>query len=103
MGTHSKEERKEARTPSDKAGRYFTRIEQECFEEGGTTVLNISSEGMLLDLPKAYYDVASIIELTLPDARHGQFTTMLEPRWSQSRHQPDRYLVGCRTLFACFS
>ena len=64
MGTHSKEERKEARTPCDKAGRYFTRIEQECFEEGGTTVLNISSEGMLLDLPKAYY-VASIIELTL--------------------------------------
>jgi hypothetical protein len=80
---------------------------KESFEEGGATVLNISSEGMLLHVPKSY-DPGAIIELSLPDPRNRQFTftTILEARWAQSNNKPDRHiqhLVGCRTLYACFS
>ena len=96
------DQRREPRIPCSRAGTYLKMADEESFEEGGTTVLNISSEGMLLHMPQSY-DPGSIIELSLQDDRIGHFTTVLEARWTQPHDQPDRYLVGCRTLYAAFS
>jgi len=103
MALRSTEKRREARTPCDNRGSYLKNTAMESYQEGGTTVVNFSSGGMLLHMPKACHP-GSIIEVTLPNPKNGQLTTILEARWSQSDKQADtrRYLVGCHALFACF-
>lgn len=88
--------------PCEKSGSFLKMVGEESFEEGGATVLNFSSEGMLLRLPKAY-QAGSILEVRSSDARIGDLTAILETRWSQPDQQSGRNLVGCRTLYASFS
>jgi hypothetical protein len=102
MATRPHEQRKEPRTRCDKSGTYVRMAGETSFEEGATTVLDMSSSGMLLRMPKTY-KAGSIIELRLPHTRHGELTAVLETCWSQSSPKRDPhigYLVGCRTLFA---
>jgi hypothetical protein len=102
MATSTDEHRREARLPCDKSGSFLKMVGEESFEEGGATVLNFSSEGMLLRLPKAYQP-GSILEVRSSDARMGNLTTILEARWSQPDPQSGRNLIGCRTLYASIS
>ena len=102
MAVRSTDQRREARTPCVNRGSFYKNAATESCQEGGTTVLNFSSHGMLLQLPKICAPGA-IIELTLSNPRNGQLTAILEARWSRSAKQahPRRYLVGCHALFAC--
>lgn len=102
MAVRSTDQRRETRTLCDKRGSFYKNTARQSYQEGGTTVLNFSSHGMLLHMPKTCAP-GSIIELTLSNPKNGQLTTILEARWSRSDKQahPRRYLVGCHALFAC--
>ena len=102
MATPTNDHRREPRLPCEKSGSFLKMVSEEAFEEGGATVLNFSSEGMLLRLPKAYQP-GSILEVRSSDARIGNMTTILEARWSQPDQQSGRNLIGCRTLYASYS
>lgn len=100
------EKRRQPRVPCDQVAGYLRSVERAAveFEEGTTTVLNKSAEGMLLRMP-APLDPGRILELTFHPQGNPDLHAVLEVRWSKPAQAAgsQSYFVGCRNLFARFS
>lgn len=104
-GSTNKEQRREPRVSCHQVGNYVKSTSGEnnvAFEEGITTALNRSTEGMLLSMPMSF-EPGRILEVTFRRNDGPKITNILEVRWSKPSGQdaqPSQYLVGCRSLHA---
>lgn len=101
------EKRRQPRVPCDQVAGYVrSGVESAAveFEEGTTTVLNKSAEGMLLRMPTPL-DPGRILEVTFHPEGNPELHAVLEVRWSKPSQSAEgrQYFVGCRNLFACLS
>lgn len=97
------EQRREVRRPSRQIGSYLKSIaaEQVEFEEGRATLLNESTQGMLLRISRSFKP-GGILEVSFKDAKKHETTTILKVCWSRPVSRGAKaHFIGCRRLLAC--
>jgi hypothetical protein len=97
------EQRREVRRPSGQIGSYLKCLAAEKleFEEGRATLLNQSTEGMLLRIAKPF-KAGGILEVSFKDGKKHETTTVLKVCWSRPVSRGAKaHLLGCHRLLAC--
>jgi PilZ domain len=97
------EQRREARRRSRQIGSYLKSLAAEKleFEEGRATLVNESTQGMLLRISRPFKP-GGILEVSFKDAKKHETTTVLKVCWARPVSRGAKaHLIGCRRLIAC--